>query len=151
LFGRHLSPWLAIKDAQRAETMTVTGDDRRTGIKAEAVRTESQRVPFASYIGVSVEDDDRLSRFQRQSAKSMLSGRFRSRDADARLEPGASVVDQTDRCALAAKRKRCQPCDLVEVPLGRRIEDRHVPESGKPACLGRIAQGGGEGHASRMA
>ena len=115
---------LAVDRAERADGVTVGGDQRGAGVEADPRVSEDERVVREALVHARVRDDEQRALLDRPLAEGDVARRLgRATEPDRGLEPLARSIDQRDRHDGDLAYGGDQRDHLVERYLRRRIED----------------------------
>ena len=133
---------LGVDDAQGAQAEVIGRDQRRASIKAGVGCDGDQGIFGEQRILRGVVDHINIVAFDGMGAEGPLARRLGGADAIARLEPLPVAVDERDQRDWHADQLGGDLGDLVEIPLGRGIENLVLGQFAEAAGFG-VRRGGG--------
>ena len=129
LLGLKALPGHRIYDAQRSESMAFPRRKRHARIEADTGLPQHVGARGKAGIGQGVEHHQSFMLQDGMGAKNNIAGRFIEVEPDARLEPLAALVQQSDPGDGGVEDVAGESGNLVENRLGRRIHQCIITES----------------------
>jgi hypothetical protein len=131
----------AVDDAQGAQGVPGGRGQRHPGVEPDVRVSRHQRVGPEPLVGGGVRDDEHFGLTDGVVAERVDAGRVGDGQPDAGLEPLTVSVDQADQRNRSAADARGQLGEVVEVGLGRSVENVEVAQFVQPVDLVRGERG----------